>query len=249
MSPPDQTDGYDRYELKLSKSSVGPTKEWAQMVLFGNFKLNLVEGTDGRIKAQGGKERVMYATHSAAWDAKNRFDLPDEVPMEFESIAHIFTNAPTEVAPVQAETVAQPEPQAQPERAFDAITSDQLQKLETYRKNSVGKPIIDAALNDAVAVDLAELSEPQAAALIARVQAAMNGDAPKSAGAVHVSAAIAGWLDKYALQIEEYFILIGWLKAGQKWRYLPKEQQLKIEARADSLAKNAGIPSPTTKAA
>ena len=79
VSPPDQTDGYDRYELKLSKPSVGPTKEWAQMVLFGNFKLNLVEGTDGRIKAQGGKERVMYATHSAAWDAKNRFDLPDDL--------------------------------------------------------------------------------------------------------------------------------------------------------------------------
>jgi len=249
VSPPDQTDGYDRYELKLSKPSVGPTKEWAQMVLFGNFKLNLVEGTDGRIKAQGGKERVMYATHSAAWDAKNRFNLPDEVPMEFESIAHIFTNAPTEVAPVQAAPVAQPETQAQPDRQPGAITPEQLQKLETYRKNSVGKPIIDAALNDAVAVDLAELSEPQAAALIARVQAAMNGDAPKSAGAVHVSAAIAGWLDKYALQIEEYFIRIGWLKAGQKWRDLPKEQQLKIGARADSLAKNAGIPSPTTKAA
>ena len=43
-------------------------------------------------KAQGGK-RVMYTTHHPAWDAKNRHGLPDELPMEYAAIAHIFESS------------------------------------------------------------------------------------------------------------------------------------------------------------
>ena len=41
----------------------------------------------GKNKAQGTK-RVMYTTHTPWWDAKNRHDLPDELPFEFSTIAH-----------------------------------------------------------------------------------------------------------------------------------------------------------------
>jgi hypothetical protein len=92
ISPPDQTDGYDRYELKLAKQTAPLFKEWADLVLFCNYKTRLVEGSDGRIKAHGGKARVMYAERSAAWDAKNRFGLPEEMPMEFEQLASIFAS-------------------------------------------------------------------------------------------------------------------------------------------------------------
>jgi len=77
-SPPDQTDGFDRYELKLTKQSAPLLREWCDLLLFCNYRTKLVEGSDGRLKATGGKDRVMHAEHSAAWDAKNRFDLPAE---------------------------------------------------------------------------------------------------------------------------------------------------------------------------
>ena len=32
----------------------------------------------------------MYTTHHACWDAKNRFDLPDELELSFKPIAHLF---------------------------------------------------------------------------------------------------------------------------------------------------------------
>lgn len=92
-SPPDQTDGFDRYELKLTRQVAPLLKEWADLVLFCNYRVQIVEGSDGRLKAQGGKERIMHAVHSAAWDAKNRFGLPDELPMQFEKIAHLFSSA------------------------------------------------------------------------------------------------------------------------------------------------------------
>lgn len=89
-SPPDETDGYDRYELKLSKQTAPLLREWADCVLFCNYKTKLVEGSDGRTKAKGGTERLMYATHTAAFDAKNRYGLPDVMPMAFDSLAGIF---------------------------------------------------------------------------------------------------------------------------------------------------------------
>jgi hypothetical protein len=89
-SPPDQTDGFDRYELKLTKQSAPLLREWCDLLLFCTYRTKLVEGSDGRLKAQGGKERIMHAEHSAAWDAKNRFDLPAEMPMEIGQLAGIF---------------------------------------------------------------------------------------------------------------------------------------------------------------
>jgi hypothetical protein len=86
-SPPDETDGYDRYELKLTRQTAPLFKEWADLLLFCNYKTKLVEGSDGRKKATGGKARVMYAERAAAWDAKNRFGLPAEMPMAIGELA------------------------------------------------------------------------------------------------------------------------------------------------------------------
>ena len=98
-SPPDQTDGYDRYELKLTKQVAPLLREWCDLLLFCNYRLKLVEGSDGRIKASGGKERVMYAERAAAWDAKNRFGLPEEMPMTIDRLAGIFGGTPTAADP------------------------------------------------------------------------------------------------------------------------------------------------------
>ena len=37
-----------------------------------------------------GRKRVVYTTHNPCWDAKNRFNLPDELELNFASIAHLF---------------------------------------------------------------------------------------------------------------------------------------------------------------
>ena len=89
-SPPDQVDGYDRYELKLTKQCSPLLKEWCDILAFCNFKTSTREGTDGRTKAVGGKRRVMHLEHSAAFDAGNRYGLDAELPMAIESLAPIF---------------------------------------------------------------------------------------------------------------------------------------------------------------
>jgi hypothetical protein len=101
---PDEMGAYDRYELKLGKKTSSQTsplvKEWADMLLFANYKTYSVATDDKgkKFKAQGG-ERVLYTSHHSCWDAKNRYGLPDQVPFSYDSIAHI----------IQGDTTMRPE--------------------------------------------------------------------------------------------------------------------------------------------
>lgn len=92
---PTENLAYDRYELKLAKRSnahiAGLTKEWADMVLFINYEVYAVkrDGMGNKAQAQGG-QRKMYTTHHPAYDAKNRFGLPESMPLDYSGIAHVI---------------------------------------------------------------------------------------------------------------------------------------------------------------
>lgn len=97
ITKPEETGSYDRYELKLKQAKNGNNcqlvKEWADLILFCNYREFLVaDNTTGKKKATGGKERIMYTEHAATWDAKNRFGLPEVLPLDFKSIAHLFSD-------------------------------------------------------------------------------------------------------------------------------------------------------------
>lgn len=120
---PDEMGAYDRWGLKLidgkKASCSAMLREWADAVLFADYKTMVVAtDKDGKKhKAQGGKNRVLHTTHAAAWDAKNRWGLPDEVPMDFAQIApHV---------PVPC--FAQPAPAATAEAAPTAVTEAEIQ--------------------------------------------------------------------------------------------------------------------------
>lgn len=109
---PDEMGSYDRWELKLSKQCAPLVKEWTDMILFANYKTIVVKNENKKNKAQGGR-RVMYTSHHSCWDAKNRFGLPEEVPFEFGSIAHLFDSAPAAKA-IAEEKKPEPEPAPEP---------------------------------------------------------------------------------------------------------------------------------------
>lgn len=122
---PDEMGAYDRWEMKMSKNVAPMVKEWADMVLFANYKTHVVK-IDGKNKAQGG-QRVMYTAHHSCWDAKNRYGLPEEIPFAYEAIAHIIgdcrieTNkeAPVDVQPDQGERQQEGGKTTRPEREME----------------------------------------------------------------------------------------------------------------------------------
>ncbi len=117
---PDEMGAYDRYQLKLGQKTGSRTaalvKEWADMVLFINYKTFSVATDDKgkKHKAQGGT-RTIYATHHPAWDAKNRHGLPDEFPLDYGQIAHIFNvgNSPAPDTQPMSPAPTQPAPATQ----------------------------------------------------------------------------------------------------------------------------------------
>jgi hypothetical protein len=95
---PDQAGSYDRFELKLSKQVAPLLKEWADVVLFGNFVTRVAEKDNGKHRGVGGKERVLFANHTAAFDAKNRHGLPDKLPFTIEALAPVFPDGGSQIA-------------------------------------------------------------------------------------------------------------------------------------------------------
>lgn len=107
---PDEMGSYDRFTLKLNEKNVSPLiKEWSDILLFANFKTDVVTAGDGKTKkARGGQKRVMYTQHSACWDAKNRFGLDDPLPFDFAQVAELFGECP----PVEETAEEKPETKA-----------------------------------------------------------------------------------------------------------------------------------------
>lgn len=134
ITKPEETGSYDRYELKLKQAKNGNNcqlvKEWADLILFCNYREFLVaDKTTGKKKATGGKERIMYTEHAATWDAKNRFGLPEVLPLDFEPIAHLFSDNYEAKATNQIEE-QQPQPQPIATNTVTTTTAQQTKPVE-----------------------------------------------------------------------------------------------------------------------
>lgn len=102
IEQPEEMGAYDHWELKLSKKAAPMLKEWCDLLLFANYKTYVVKTDNGSRKAQGGK-RMMYTTHTPAWDAKNRDGLPEELTLEYKNIARLFEGAKAAPEPKKEE--------------------------------------------------------------------------------------------------------------------------------------------------
>lgn len=156
---PDEMGAYDRWEMKLSKQTAPLLKEWADLVLFANYKTHVVNVDDqgaqkGKNKVQGGK-RVMHTTHHPCWDAKNRHGLAPELPFAYQEIAHCIQALVVEQsAPPAAEPPAPVAEVAQPEPATE-------QTPPTPPPNTgLPQALVDLMIQDMVTVQ--EIQEAQA---------------------------------------------------------------------------------------
>jgi len=143
---PDEMGAYDRWEMKLSKGVAPMIKEWADMVLFANYKTMVInvdgQGTQkGKNKVQGGK-RVMYTTHHSCWDAKNRYGLPDEIPFEYAAIVHIM-EAPTTGQVKQEEPKETPKQEAEQTSMFTGPEQTASKSSEEPTKETQAAPPVD----------------------------------------------------------------------------------------------------------
>ena len=97
FDPPD-SDPYMTYSLKLQKRAAAIWTEWADMILFCNFHKNVVTANDnGKGKAYGNGDRVIYTASRPAYTAKSRWPLPQEIFIGQDTTWKPFHEALSEV--------------------------------------------------------------------------------------------------------------------------------------------------------
>lgn len=84
-----ETDAYDRYEIKLHKSASSLVMEHSDIILFANYYVGIKKeekpmNKEGRKRAIGSGERVLYTEERPSFMAGNRYGLPAEIPFDKE---------------------------------------------------------------------------------------------------------------------------------------------------------------------
>ena len=88
-----EVEPYDRYQPKLQERSSALIREWCDAVLFANYRTIVKKDdlgfnkTNNRGVTTG--ERLLFTSERPAYMAKNRYSLPESLPMSWEA----FTSA------------------------------------------------------------------------------------------------------------------------------------------------------------
>jgi hypothetical protein len=89
-------DSWDRYEMKGNKKFTGIFREWPDACLFAVFEVFKTKDKGSQKEKAIGGDRVLHTQWSPAWDAKNRLNLPDSIPLNWDDLAgEIASNSPS----------------------------------------------------------------------------------------------------------------------------------------------------------
>lgn len=90
-----ETDAYDRYVPRLHKTAAALVSEWCDEVLFASYRVFTKTSDEGfnqkRVQGLGSGERVLRTTERPSHLAKNRLNLPDELPLAWSEFAKHLT--------------------------------------------------------------------------------------------------------------------------------------------------------------
>lgn len=88
---------YDRYIIKLHARASALLQEHSDIVLFANYRINVAKADVGFNKkvtrALGSGERLLHTAERPAFLAKNRYGLPDTLPMSWAAFAEAMPPA------------------------------------------------------------------------------------------------------------------------------------------------------------
>ena len=85
-----ETDPYERYQPKLQARSSALVQEWCDAVFFANYKTVIKQaevGFNNKVsRGISNGERLIYTQERPAHLAKNRYNLPETLPLEWEAV-------------------------------------------------------------------------------------------------------------------------------------------------------------------
>lgn len=94
-------EAYDRYMIKMDKRNAPLLREWSDYVLFANYDTLIKKVGDGMAeqkRAISFGKRILHTQRTAAFDAKRRFNIPDQIELNWSTFyaAHEAAQPTTE---------------------------------------------------------------------------------------------------------------------------------------------------------
>ena len=98
-----EVEPYERYQPKLQDRSSALVQEWCDAVLFTNYKTIVKKEEVGGFKNEVRRgittgERLLHTTEKPAYYAKNRYALPEVLPLSWEALQGAIDNVVNPVA-------------------------------------------------------------------------------------------------------------------------------------------------------
>jgi hypothetical protein len=92
-----EVEPYDRYQPKLQSRASALVQEWADAVMFANFRTIVKKDDVGFNKSVSRGittgERLLYTQETPAYYAKNRYELPPVLPLDWNAFASAMANS------------------------------------------------------------------------------------------------------------------------------------------------------------
>jgi hypothetical protein len=105
-----ETEPYDRYQPKLHRSASALVQEHVDAVLFANYRITTLKSDAGFgkkvVRGVSGGDRLLHTVERPAFLAKNRFGLPETLPLSWPELA---ARIPYFVTPIAANDPNTPE--------------------------------------------------------------------------------------------------------------------------------------------
>lgn len=90
-----EVEPYDRYQPKLQARSSALVREWCDAVLFANYRTIVKKDDVGFNKTNNRGistgERLLFTAERPAYMAKNRYSLPESIPLSWEAFESAIT--------------------------------------------------------------------------------------------------------------------------------------------------------------
>ena len=90
-----EVEPYDRYQPKLQERSNAVVREWSDAVLFANYR-TIVKKDDVGFNQTNNRgistgERLLFTSERPAYMAKNRYNMPESIPLSWDAFAEAIS--------------------------------------------------------------------------------------------------------------------------------------------------------------
>jgi hypothetical protein len=82
-----QGEDFDRFTMRFNDKAAGLFSEWVDELLFANFETFAERDKNKRVRGVSSGARLIYTVRSAAFDAKTRRGIPDQIPLNWDAYA------------------------------------------------------------------------------------------------------------------------------------------------------------------